>query len=188
MYRISTHHSTVWRWGETTVNREKAAADENLPRQTMQNKTSGIRPSAPHFDGLLPLPLLHPTWMSSSLLSNSDTRTFFPSVSLVRDTQSLPEAWRWASAGSFSSRTSCTVRSRLKVGWKIPRVCFLASLATVSTSTQNCSEEEIATKSVMNYSCTWWIGLLLLLLLLVVVVVVVVVVVWLVLLLLFLLF
>lgn len=34
MNKICTHHSTVWWWDETTVNREKAAAHENLPRKT----------------------------------------------------------------------------------------------------------------------------------------------------------
>lgn len=82
------------------------------------------------------------TWMSSSLLANSDTKTFFPSAIRVRDTQSLPEAWRWASSGSFSSRESLTVRSRLKVGWKTPKVCFLASFAVVKISAHNCSEGE----------------------------------------------
>lgn len=84
------------------------------------------------------------TWMSSSLLANSDTKTFFPSAIRVRDTQSLPEARRWASSGSFSSRESLTVRSRLKVGWKTPRVCFLASFAVVKISAHNCSEGENA--------------------------------------------
>ena len=32
------------------------------------------------------------TWMSSSLVSNSDASTFCPSDTLVRDTQSLPVA------------------------------------------------------------------------------------------------
>lgn len=82
------------------------------------------------------------TWMSSSLLANSDTKTFFPSAIRVRDTQSLPEARRWASSGSFFSRESLTVRSRLKVGWKTPRVCFLASFAVVKISAHNCSEGE----------------------------------------------
>lgn len=82
------------------------------------------------------------TWMSSSLLANSDTKTFFPSAIRVRDTQSLPEARRWASSGSFSSRESLTVRSRLKVGWKTPKVCFLASFAVVKISAHNCSEGE----------------------------------------------
>lgn len=84
------------------------------------------------------------TWMSSSLLANSDTKTFFPSAIRVRDTQSLPEARRWASSGSFSSRESLTVRSRLKVGWKTPKVCFLASFAVVKISAHNCSEGENA--------------------------------------------
>lgn len=153
---MSTHHSTVWRSDEPTVNREKAAAHKNLQRKTTQDDTSGVRPSAPGTDAVKPRQaanhflspsLLLPTWMSSSLLSNSDTKMFFPSASLVRDTQSFPEARRWASAGSFSSRESRAARSRLKVGWKTPRVCFLASFATVNTSTQICSGEENATKS-----------------------------------------
>ncbi len=96
------------------------------------------------------LSLLLFTWMSSSLLSNSDTTTFSPSASRVRDTQSFPEARMWASAGSLSSRESCTARSRLKDGWKTPRVCLLASLAMFKTSTQNCSKEERVTKSVFG--------------------------------------
>lgn len=112
------------------------AAEQMLWNQTRQENVS------------VPPSLLHSTWMSSSLLSNSDTKTFFPSASLVRETQSFPEARRWASAGSFSCRMSRTVRSRLKVGWKTPRVCFLASLAMFKTSTQKCSEEENVAKSV----------------------------------------
>lgn len=82
------------------------------------------------------------TWMSSSLEANSDTKTFFPSESWVRDTQSLPVARRWASSGSISSRKRCTTLSRLKVGWKTPRVCFLASLAVTKIIKQSFSEGE----------------------------------------------
>lgn len=38
MCRISTHHSTVWRWDETTVNGEKTAAHENLQRHRVALK------------------------------------------------------------------------------------------------------------------------------------------------------
>lgn len=36
--KVSSHHSTVWRWGETTVNREKAAAHQNLQKKTHKSE------------------------------------------------------------------------------------------------------------------------------------------------------
>lgn len=98
------------------------------------------------------------TLMSSSLVSNCDTSTFSPSASLVRDTQSRPDARRWASAGSFSRRESRTTCSKLNPGWKTPRGCFLTFLARFNTSAQKWSERHHSkghqlTWDLLSFSC-----------------------------------
>lgn len=76
------------------------------------------------------------TWMSSSLVSNSDTRTFFPSGTLVTETLSFPEARTWASSGNILSMDSFTICSRLNAGFSGPSLCFLACLAMDIKSAQ----------------------------------------------------
>lgn len=77
------------------------------------------------------------TWMSSSLELKSDTSTFSPSETLVRDTHSLPEARMCASLGRSRFRPVFNTLTRLKDGWRGPRFLFLASLATSITSSQH---------------------------------------------------
>lgn len=77
------------------------------------------------------------TWMSSSLELNSDTSTFSPSDTLVRETHSLPDAWTCASEGRSRSRPPFITLTKLKVGCRGPRFLFLASFATSITSSQH---------------------------------------------------
>lgn len=125
------HLSAVGRRDEAAVDGEEAAAEQNLLDTT--DRLEPERERGPR--------RMFPTWTSSSLLSNCDTSRLVPSASLVRDTQSLPEARRWASAGSLRRRESRTSRSRPKAGWRTPRGCLRALRARVSTSAQKPSEE-----------------------------------------------
>lgn len=79
------------------------------------------------------------TSISSSLLRNSDTRTFLPVETLVSDTPSLPDTRRCASSGrrlSSESRTSC---SRSKDGCSGPRRWRRACWAISNRSAQHWS-------------------------------------------------
>lgn len=80
--------------------------------------------------------------MSSSLESNSDTSTFSPSDTLVRETHSRSEARVCASEGRLRFRPDLNTLIRLKVGWRGPRFLFLASLATSITSSQHLAGNE----------------------------------------------
>lgn len=80
--------------------------------------------------------------MSSSLESNSDTSTFSPSLTLVREMHSCFEARVCASEGRLRFRPDLNTLIRLKVGCRGPRFLFLASLATSITSSQHLAGNE----------------------------------------------
>lgn len=148
--KVCPYLPTVRGRDETTVDREETAAHENLQDTTDWFYWDWCF----HFTSALS----ETTWMSSSLLSNCDTSTFFPSASLVRDTQSRPDARRWASAGSFSRRESWTTCSKLNPGWKTPKDCFLTFLARFNTSAQKWSERHHSkghqlTWDLQSFSC-----------------------------------
>lgn len=74
------------------------------------------------------------TCRRSSLVGNSETITFFPSYTLVRDMCSLPLTILWTSSGKYFSKPSRSTFCILNDGLKGPRDPALASRTTRRTS------------------------------------------------------
>lgn len=129
-----TYHSSEARRDQSTVDGDKTAADEPLWTEH-KVKLQNIPCYVEYIHHLL-------TWMSSSLESNSDTSTFSPSVTLVREMHSCFEDRVCASEGRLRFRPDLNTLIRLKVGCRGPRFLFLASLATSITSSQHLAGNE----------------------------------------------